>query len=59
MVDIGELFDVIDAYFNGTPCLSPEPGPTDALSSWTETQFDSNEPVYTVLNQEGGPDSWP
>ena len=28
LVEISELFAVIDAYFDQTPCLAPEPGPT-------------------------------
>ena len=40
VVDISELFDVIDAYFDGTPISSPEPEPTPGnLADATEANL--------------------
>ena len=52
-VEITELFDVIDWYFDRTRCAAPANDP----SAWTVSQSDGRNPVYTVLSQEapGGP----
>ena len=54
MVDINELFDVIDAYFNGTSCLpsTSEPGPTPpALSDMISHVRPA---VVKILTPSGG-----
>lgn len=52
-VDIDELFDVIDAYFNGTSCLPAEPSPmaTPGTPGTTSTP----EPSPTPPSEEPSP----
>lgn len=43
-VEITELFNVIDWYFNETRCLPDS-------SDWTVSQIDGEPPIYSVLSQ--------
>lgn len=53
LVEISELFNVIDWYFNGTQCL-PE-----GRSDWTVSIPNGGEPIYAVLSQEDSGATYP
>ena len=47
-VEITELFNVIDWYFDQARCAAPE------NDNWTVSLSDNREPFYTVVSQEEG-----
>ena len=53
-VDISELFNVIDWYFDRTLCAAPESEPL----SWTASRSHGGDPEYLVLSEEQNTNPW-